>query len=967
MPEFGQDFRTQILVGLKAEGLGAADKLRDEIARLQRQLAQLYTDMGTGNKLWWDFREAFGPLNRELGDAARRLRELEAAEAAQVAEQAALISSAGAWGAVLRQSGANMATYARQIEEESGKATQKQIADAERATAAVQKASDAINAALAKEEAASERATMKQAADADRLTAAVRKASDEINALLAKDPSLAGFTKMNEAIRGIEQQERNFVGWHTRAYAGINREQEHLNDLLAEGLQYENSTVTLVDKTARAYKAKTFEVEKAADGITRYTAVTDAGARASKGGASAMDEGTKSTKQFGLGILNISHAIQDAQYGFGAVVNNIALVTQSLGGGPGLAGTAMVVGVAVSVLSNNIKGLAQSVGALEDPTVKAAVTLADLKEKIKEVEEKPHKIDVDYQAIEAARKEVDALEKKLAAFKAIGDQTTTQEKVGKAVSEAIKEHAGGTDELSGKENLEKLMIAAAGPQFQEEAIRTSKSKKAEQIREAQSRLEALRAMKPADLYEAQAIGIQINDTIESIARLRHDLTDIVKEKVDSVIGGAARGIDADRARIAELFDRNEKLFTEGDKARGILPVEPMFRGALEVASAANVKARKKFEEENKHNIERSKEQLKQAKEREDLDEKLTAMGKQADDALIAQHAAAFGAKKALGGLIEAKTRELVGKGEKDPERLRAAARAIAEADIRESKFVPEEIVPAVAVKVAEPHTERAVAELIAGAAPGQDIVAAAKAGAAAGEAKAEKPEITREAARVGREANEAIHDSILAWASENFSAAEIRKRMIGPMTRKMKEAGVKPELAPDVATKLFDEALGKVRAELVGRGGVNAETARAELGERQIKAIGQEQGRERRVERVQGGAARPAVARQIFAEFGGNVSPEQATVGAEKYQQLLSRGENPMIAAQKVMADMFGVLQENLNTMGAMTGMFEQFQGMVAMARQRQQAIESVIARLEGKLKSQRWVKPAPWGTIPGG
>jgi hypothetical protein len=967
MPEFGQNFRTQILVGLKAEGLGAADKLRDEINRLQRDLARLYTDLGTGNKLWWDFREAFGPLNRELGDAAKRLRELEAAEAAQVAEQAALISSAGAWGAVLRQSGANMATYARQIEEESGKATQKQIADAERATAAVQKASDAINAALAKEEAASERATMKQAADADRLTAVVRKASDEINALLAKDPRLAGFAKMNEAIRRIEETERNWAGSHTRAYAGMNREQEHLNDLLQEGASYEISAAASVDRAARSYKGKAFEIEKAGDGLTHYTQITDASNRASLGGASAMDVATRSSKNFGLGVLNVAHAIQDAQYGFGAVVNNIALVTQSLGGGPGLAGTAMVVGVAVSVLSNNIKGLAQSVGALEDPTARAAVTLADLKEKIKDMEEKPHKIEVDYQAIEAARKEVEVLEKKLAAFKAIGEQTSTQEKVGKAVAETIKEYAGGTDELSGKENLEKLMIAAAGPQFQEEAIWTSKSKKAEQIREAQSRLEALRAMKPEDLMEAQAIGIQINDTIESIARLRHDLTDIVKEKVDSVIGGAARGIDADRARIAELFDRNEKLFTEGDKARGILPVGPMFRGALEVASAANVRDRKRFEEQAKRDADMAKELLKQQKEREDLDEKLTAMGKQADDALIAQHAAAFGAKKALGGLIEAKTRELVGKGEKDPERLRAAARAIAEADIRESKFVPEEIVPAVAVKVAEPHTEKAVAELIAGAAPGQDITAAAKAGAAAGEAKAEKPEITREAARIGREANEAIHDSILAWASENFSAAEIRKRMIGPMTRKMKEAGVKPELAPDVATKLFDDALGKIRAELVGRGGVNAETARAELGERQIKAIGQEQGRERRVERVQDVGRRPGIAREIMLRSGGMASPEQAEHGAEQYQSLINRGVAPPIAADRVMSELARLLQQQdvwMRQQGAMN------QGMLNMLQQGNQRMGvhgMQQNQMQGQMQNMRVQRAWPWNTIGGG
>jgi hypothetical protein len=1025
MPEFGQNFRTQILVGLKAEGVGAADVLRDELKRLQRQLAQLYTDLGTGNKLWWDFREAFGPLNRELGDATRRLREVQAAEAAQVAEQAALISSTGAWGAVLRQSGANMATYARQIEEESGKATQKQIADAdkaaaavrkssdeinsalareaaaaaeaagaaeaaaireadafakaaveheeflgrseaaeereaaaqvaasEKATTAVRKASDDINAALAREEAASDRATLKQVSDAEKLVAAVRKASDEVNAALAKDPSLAGFAKMNEAIRHIQEMERNWAGSHTRAYAGINREQEHLNDLLAEGLQYENSTVTFVDRAAMAYKAKAFEVEKAADGITHYTAVTDASARASLGGASAMDLGTKSSRNFGLGILNISHAIQDAQYGFGAVVNNIALVTQSLGGGPGLAGTAMVVGVAVSVLANNIKGLAQSVGALEDPTARAAVTLADLKEKIKEVEEKPHKIEVDYQAIEAARKEVEVLERKLSAFKSLEGRTTTQEKVGKAVAETIKEYAGGVDEVSGKENLEKLMIAAAGPQFQEEAIRTSKSKKAEQIREAQSRLEALRAMKPADLLEAEAIGNQINATVESIARLKHDLTDIVKEKVESVIGGAILGIDADRARIAELFDRNEKLFTEGDKARGILPVGPMFRGAMEVASAANVKDRKRFEEQTRRDADMAKEQLKQQKEREALEDQQTNQENQAEEALIARHAAAFGAKKALGGLIEAEMKKLVARGEKDPERLRAAAKAIAEADIRESKFVPEALVPAVAAKVATPHTETAVAELIAGAAPGQDIVAAAKAGVAAGEARAEKPEITREAARMGREIGPDVHDAILRRAARKESDEKISGGLAGQVGKAVFEGGVDPEIVADVAARIIAEQLGRVRAEQVAKGGVKPQTARVILGERQAKAVGQQRGRERQ----QQGVVVEQLAGQIFQESapmtGVQFTPEQARTAAQQAVTMTNRGANATQAT-------IGAMQNVLNAMQQLGRRLDGLEMQAHAAGARAQQVGHQQAK-------QRWQQPPPWNTIGGG
>src|SRR5437870_2317918 len=98
MPEFGQNFRTQILVGIKAEGAGEADRIAQEMARLERAMGfarerfrQTITDST-------ELRQELAPLRSDFNALARELDRVQAATAAQVAEQARLISSSGAWG-----------------------------------------------------------------------------------------------------------------------------------------------------------------------------------------------------------------------------------------------------------------------------------------------------------------------------------------------------------------------------------------------------------------------------------------------------------------------------------------------------------------------------------------------------------------------------------------------------------------------------------------------------------------------------------------------------------------------------------------------------------------------------------------------------------------------------------------------------------------------------------------------------
>src|SRR5207237_831680 len=110
------------------------------------------------------------------------------------------------------------------------------------------------------------------------------------------------------------------------------------------------------------------------------------------------------------------------------------------GGPAGLAAGVSATAVALTILGPRIVGL---LGSFDESVLnRFGKGLEDLKDKLKLLEEKPHKIAVDYQQIEDARKVVAELEKNLQAFQAAADRTPEAEKAAKAAAEAIQEYGG---------------------------------------------------------------------------------------------------------------------------------------------------------------------------------------------------------------------------------------------------------------------------------------------------------------------------------------------------------------------------------------------------------------------------------------------------------------------------------------------------------------------------------------------
>jgi hypothetical protein len=94
----------------------------------------------------------------------------------------------------------------------------------------------------------------------------------------------------------------------------------------------------------------------------------------------------------GMGILYASQAVEDLQYGFSAIVNNIPLIVMGLGGSGGVAGAVSLAAVGINVLKNNYGKLLdlagvgipqpalQGLAALEKHAKDGAEELARLRE-----------------------------------------------------------------------------------------------------------------------------------------------------------------------------------------------------------------------------------------------------------------------------------------------------------------------------------------------------------------------------------------------------------------------------------------------------------------------------------------------------------------------------------------------------------------------------------------------------------
>ena len=120
-----------------------------------------------------------------------------------------------------------------------------------------------------------------------------------------------------------------------------------------------------IEETVAAKKKETKETETQVAATTKAT-VTATGA------ASAVKELGKSGNNGAMGLLALSNAVQDVQYGFGGMVNNIPQIITGMGMGMGVAGAVQIAAVGIQFLLKNV----DLFGEKAKETAKAASELA---------------------------------------------------------------------------------------------------------------------------------------------------------------------------------------------------------------------------------------------------------------------------------------------------------------------------------------------------------------------------------------------------------------------------------------------------------------------------------------------------------------------------------------------------------------------------------------------------------------
>jgi hypothetical protein len=125
--------------------------------------------------------------------------------------------------------------------------------------------------------------------------------------------------------------------------AGMKAREEAMKLQVKAAQQEAQAQEQVAKQTQKATAAKSEQVRVMA--MTTTTA---------NGTAMAQKQLTDKTTQSAMGFLQLSQAVEDAQYGFRGIVNNIPGMVMSFGGGAGLAGAVSLAAVGINVLLENV-------------------------------------------------------------------------------------------------------------------------------------------------------------------------------------------------------------------------------------------------------------------------------------------------------------------------------------------------------------------------------------------------------------------------------------------------------------------------------------------------------------------------------------------------------------------------------------------------------------------------------------
>jgi hypothetical protein len=947
--------RAQVLLQLRAEGMGEAEKISQELSRAQKAASALKGEFVAGVKSGEDYRREIRVLASDLKFWQSAADALVKTQKELTATAGASISSSRSWTAAVKEGTAAAQAYNQVLSEEAAlqarlgemeertaketaqalmlqsESTKEAIAQynalevAQSKAAANLAAEQSAAAMLARQKAAAldqeldmqealrqmEARSGREAAEAAMLrgqstkesiaqyrelearhkaeaqslleerTAAASLANQKRESLAADAAAASMLARQKSAaydavMSKIEQLTR----MEAISTSEINREQAHMNALLEEGANAVRTEAAAVDRSAREYKVRNYEVEKAYGTTTRFVeAVERSNNRLQQGRTYAAD--------FSYGLLNISHAAQDAQYGVGAVLNNIPLITTSvtkmipaldrwtakIGGPEGLAGGIMIAAVAANTLYNNWDKVMEYAGiGIAPPILDSTEHLAkNLNKNTAELEKLGSQARLTLVQLERFRKLQQDIER---------DQ---EEKERREETKRLNEIKGDKQQAAAQ-GFKAAIAAAGGGEAAEAQLIQALINAGDQL---------------GQQYTIQGVTAQAQQMMRDAAGGSTGARDEITKAINRFMPEGGR----DFAREIELKSP-ERLAKVGEEERIGRELD-----------ASNKKA-KADREEN---------------EREAKAEKAVLASK-------------FNQRDALAGVLEPVVEALVAGGQTDPAALKAAIKAQTEEAMRRSRIVPENMIADVGALVAD----HAVVEVMTGlGAQGGDIVAVARANAAAAKAKAEgkaeKPEIARDVINIGAQIKPGLESAVARRMGAGQTDAQIRQAMFGQVVAEAGNLGSGPEVVDAVADKILNNVVDRVRAQ-VGQGPDRAANARNVIAGHQQKLAAQAKAGQRREAADELAQVANVVQQEAPGRMGMQIGGDLARRIAHNAIQLNEAGTNANEAIIEAM-------QEALRTM----------QGQAA----RMQHQGNHAAMMGNQFRQMRTQRAMPMNTIP--
>ena len=384
----------------------------------------------------------------------------------------------------------------------------------------------------------------------------------------AEKANRAAKQQMGDAIRAAAERHARIDAFneeeHKKTIARIDAENKASESLANQKMLYARAAA----KDLNDNQIK--ELKRLTESIVDVNKFTDESIQKFNLVGNGMNSAEQKSKNFAMGLMAVAHAAQDAQYGFGAVVNNIPQIAYAMGNAiPSMekyamqfSAIAMIGGTLVNIALPHIKQFvttfATELGLITDPLRTAAVTTDQLKTKIEALQSKSWKVDLDYRLIADAQKQMSDLESRLRSWDAIANsRTSIEQESGKRFGEMVSEN---TNPQAFKEAL----MDALGKMGR---LKLG-TKEESDLKSAEHEMKLItdRLQDPKTDAQERAIQLDRKLTLELLmAPMRDAVRKQVQAKLDGILGGAAQGRIGDFQDIQAAFAFSPDSF----KARGM--------------------------------------------------------------------------------------------------------------------------------------------------------------------------------------------------------------------------------------------------------------------------------------------------------------------------------------------------------------------------------------------------------------